>query len=122
VTVEEELAAALNTVPGVDAKAYRPDILDAGAAWPAWTSAMPLTDCSLDESFDCLIVLGDATPADTAQQRRRLIPLLAAALRDASCTVTGSGLVIIPTDPGNPAGGGPPGLRISVRVTTQEDT
>jgi hypothetical protein len=122
VTAEEELSAALATVPGLEAKAYRPDTLIAGAAWPAWSGAMPLTDCTLDETFDVLIVLPDVDPPGTAQQRRKLIPLVVDALRNAGAYITGSGPVKIPLDPDNPTGGGPPGLRVSVRVTTQEDT
>lgn len=118
-TPEDEIAAALATVPGLDARAFRPRIVIPGMAWPEWSGAMPLTDCTLDETFDVLVVLNNTDPAGMAQDRRRLMPLVVDALRNVGAYITGSGPVTIQLDPGNP--GGPAGFRISIRVTTSED-
>jgi hypothetical protein len=119
VTVEEQLAAALATVPGLDPKPYRPGVITPMAAWPEWSGAMPLTDCTFDETFDVLVVLPSGAPAKTASTRRSLIAAVSNALSGAGAYITGSGPVVITLDQGS---AGPPGLRVSIRITTQEDT
>ena len=120
-TVEDQLAAALNTVDGLDAKPYRPRVLAPGVAWPEWTGSLPLTDCTFDETFDCLIVLPANDPSLTASRRRSLIAAVMNALRNAGAYITGSAPVFLQLDtPTTAAVAGPPGLRVSIRITTEE--
>ena len=114
-TVEEQLAQALSVVPGLAPSPWRPNVVTAMSAWPEWSGAMPLTDCTQDETFDVLVVLPQGSPATTAKTRRNLIPAVADALRDVGAYITGSGPVVITLDQGS---AGPPGLRVSIRVTT----
>lgn len=118
-TVEDQLAAALATVPGLDAKPWRPPVLTPMAAWPEWSGSMPLTDCTFDETFDVLIVMPAGAPGATAQKRRSLIAAVSNALRETGAYITGSGPAQLQLDQG---AAGPPLLRVSIRITTQEDT
>lgn len=120
-TAEQDIAAALADIPGLDAVPYRPRVIHPGSAWPEWSGAMPLTDCALDETFDVLVVLNDTDANGAAIDRRRLIPLVIDALTGVGGYVQGSGPIRIALDPGNPAMGGPSGFRVTIRITTQED-
>jgi hypothetical protein len=120
-TAEQDIAAALVGIDGLDPVAYRPRVIHPGSAWPEWSSALPLTDCTLNETFDVLVVLNDTDQNGMAMDRRRLIPLVCDALRDVGGYIQGSGPVRIALDPGNPAMGGPSGFRVTIQITTQED-
>ena len=99
----DEITAALATVPELDAKASVPDVIVAGAAWPAWAGARPQETLACIEwhsRWQAYVALGSGTRADSATDLDAMLATVGEALYAAGLPIELAEAVDVQIAPG----------------------
>lgn len=107
-----ELAAAVDTVPGVTSTPDRPPTLDAGASWPVLRNErVTMGGCALEVRWYVLVVGAGADEGSTIASTDPVLGPLVAALKAAGLVIEEVAPVRLPVEPGN---AGVPAVRVAV--------
>jgi hypothetical protein len=118
-STRDAIVRALSTVEGLNPVTTAPAVPAPGSAWPIWTGAGPGTYCGLVDRWWVMVILPNATNAQTMEAADPLVDVVWARLLDVGEVSDVVPADVTITDPAG-SGGALPALRYLLTTAGQK--